>query len=70
MNMMRKEKSNSDLILNLQLPMLRIKNNQDSTKPPKLASSTVINYHKSELDWNLRQGIQINNCKAIVKNVL
>lgn len=67
---MRKEKSNSDLILNMQLPMLRIKNNQDSTKPPKMVSSTAMNYHKSELDWTLRQGIQINNCKAIVKNVL
>lgn len=67
---MQKEKSNSDLILNMQLPMQRIKNNQDSTKPPKMVSSTVMNYHKSELDWTLRQGIQINNCKAIVKNDL
>lgn len=54
----------------MQLPMQKIKNNQDSTKPPKMVSSTVMDYHKSELDWNLRQGIHMNNCKAIVKNVL
>lgn len=68
--MMLKEKSNIDLILSIQRPMQKIKNNQDSTKPPKMVSSTVMDYHKSELDWNLRQGIQMNNCKAIVKNVL
>lgn len=65
--MMRKEKSNSDLILNIQSSMQKIKNNQDSTKPPKMLSSTVMDYHKSEFDWNLRQGIQMNNCKEIVK---
>lgn len=66
---MRKEKSNSDLILNMQFPMQKIKNNQDSTKPPKMLNSIVRDYHKSELDWNLRQGIQMNNCKEIVKKM-
>lgn len=54
----------------MQSPMQKIKNNQDRTKPPKMVSSTVMGYHKSELNWNLRQGIQMNNCKKIVKNVL
>lgn len=65
--MMKKEKSNSDLILNMQSPMQKIKNSQDSTKPPKMLSSTVMDYHKSKFDWNLRQGIKMNNCKEIVK---